>query len=116
MIGKLLPVFAFISIWIGVSAVLSYMSGWPKLAVEYRAQRPPCGKCYLLAGGKVGGVWYRGCLTIYTSAEGLYMSVWPIFRFREPPLFIPWTEIHYQREKRWLWLRVIVFDFCSAAI
>jgi hypothetical protein len=97
-------------------ALLAYMSGWWKLAALYRAQRPPSGRCFLLAGGKVGDVWYRGCLTIHTSAEGLYLSVWPIFRFREPPLLIPLSDIRNRREKRWLWFRCIEFDVGSPPI
>jgi hypothetical protein len=89
------------------------MSGWRKLAAVYRAERPPPGRCFLLQGGKIGDVWYRGCLTIYTSPEGLYLSAWPIFRFREPPLFIPWTAIRNRREKQSLWSRLIEFDVDS---
>ena len=56
----------------------------------------------------------RGCThALYTSPEGLYLSVWPIFRFREPPLFIPWSDVRNRREKRWLWSRLIEFDVGS---
>jgi hypothetical protein len=116
MSATLLSGIAFLAMWIGVMALLAYMSGWWKLAAVYRAQRPPSGRCFLLAGGKVGDVWYRGCLTVYASAEGLYLSVWPIFRFREPPLLIPWSDIRNRREKRWLWFRYIEFDVGSPPI
>jgi hypothetical protein len=116
MSGTLLSGIAFLAMWIGVMALLAYMSGWWKLAAVYRAQRPPSGTCFLLAGGKIGEVWYRGTLTIYTSPEGLYLSVWPIFRFREPPLFIPWSDVRNRREKRWLWFRYIAFDVGSPPI
>jgi hypothetical protein len=106
----------FVVMWIGVVALLSHMSGWPKLASVYRARRPPSGRCFLLAGGKIGAVSYRGTLTIYTSPEGVYISLWPIFRFRNPPLFIPWHDIHNRREKRWLWTRLIDFDVGSPPI
>jgi hypothetical protein len=111
----LLPV-AFVAMWIGVAAALAHLNGWPRLAAVYRARRPRSGRCFLPAGGKIGDVWYRGCLTIYTSREGLYLSVWPIFRFREPPLFIPWADVHNRREKRWLWSRLIEFDVGSPAV
>ena len=110
MITGILLALAFVGVWIVVLALLSQMSDWPKLAATYRAQRPPSGKCLPLQGGKIGGVWYRGCLTIYTSEDGLYLSVWPIFRFREPPLFIPWTDIRNRRERRFLWSRLVEFD------
>jgi len=116
MIANILLAFALIAMWIAVTAGLSHMSGWPKLAAVYRAQRPPSGRSFLVTGGKIGNVWYRGCLTIYTSPEGFYLSVWPIFRFREPPLFIPWNDVHNRREKRWLWSRLIEFDVGSPPI
>ncbi|HEY4257178.1 MAG TPA: hypothetical protein VGM66_08205 [Candidatus Udaeobacter sp.] len=116
MTASVLSGIAFVVMWIGVMALLSHMSGWPKLAAVYRARRPPSGTCFLLAGGKIGDVWYRGTLTIYTSPEGLYISLWPIFRFREPPLFIPWHDIRNRREKRWLWSGLIEFDVGSPPI
>jgi hypothetical protein len=42
---------------------------------------------------------YRGCLTLGASIEGLYMSVMFPFRIAHPPLLIPWTEIHVERQK-----------------
>ena len=110
VVGGFLLVLALVGVWIGTLAVLSHKSGWPKLAAVYRADRPASGRCFPLQGGKIGDVWFRGCLTIYTSKEGLYLSVSPIFRFREPPLFIPWNAIRNRREKRLLWSRLIEFD------
>ena len=106
----------FVGMWAAVLSFLSYLSDWPKLAAAYRAQHPPSGRRLLMQGGKIGDVWYRGCLTIYTSREGLYISVWPIFRFREPPLFIPWRAVRNRREKRWLWSRLIEFDVGSPPV
>ena len=116
MIAGILVAVAFVGMWFGVLALLSQMSDWRKLAADYRAERPPSGTCLPLQGGKIGGVWYRGCLTIYASREGLYLSVWPIFRFREPPLFIPWTAIRNRREKRYLWSRLTQFEVGSPAV
>ena len=96
--------------------LLSELSGWRRVAALYRAQRPPSGRCILMSGGKIGDVWYRGCLTIYTSDEGLYLSIWPIFRFRQPPLFIPWSAVQNRHEKRWLWTRMIEFDIGSPPV
>lgn len=102
--------------WIFVLWLLSELSGWPKLAAIYRAEQPPSGRRLLMQGGWVGSTWYRGCLTIYTSYEGLYVSLWPIFRFREPPLFIPWSAIHNAREKRWMFARLVEFEIGSPPI
>ena len=96
--------------WVFVLWLLSELSRWRKLAAVYRADRPPFGRCLPMQGGWVGDTLYTRCLTIYTSPEGLYVSLWPIFRFRQPPLFIPWGAIHNRREKRWLLSRLVQFD------
>jgi hypothetical protein len=116
MVTGILLTLAFVGMWFGVLALLSQMSDWPKLAAAFRAERPPSGRCLPFQGGKIGGVWYRGCLTIYTSQHGLYVSVWPIFRFREPPLFIPWSAIRNRRERRYLWSRLIEFEVGSSPV
>src|SRR5437870_944871 len=88
--------------WVFVLWLLSELSGWRKLAAVYRAQHAPNGKRFLMQTGKIGDTWYGRCLTIYTSGEGLYVSLWPVFRFRQPPLFIPWSAVRDRREKRFL--------------
>src|SRR6266478_174698 len=104
MTAHVMLVIAFILLvpvmWFGIISLLAKLSGWEKLAAAYRAQRPPSGQRFVLEWAKVGAVYYRNCLTIYRSPEGIYLSIWPIFRFRQPPLFIPWGELRNRREKR----------------
>ena len=102
--------------WVFVLWLLSELSGWRRLAAVYRAQKAPNGKRFPMQTGKVGDAWYKGCLTVYTSREGLYVSIWPIFRFREPPLFIPWSALCDRREKRWLLSRLVEFDVGSPRV
>lgn len=42
---------------------------------------------------------YNGCLIVGCCAEGLYLATMPLFRFRHPPLLIPWTEILVTRRR-----------------
>jgi hypothetical protein len=102
--------------WFVVLGFLSQLSGWNKLASLYPGRQPPSGKCFLMQGGKVGAVYYRGCLTIHTWSEGLHISVWPIFRFQHPPLFIPWSELHNPREKQLFLVRLKELDIGSPAV
>jgi hypothetical protein len=102
--------------WVFVLWLLSELSGWRKVAVVYRAQRPPNGKRFSMQTGKIGDIWYKRCLTVYTSGEGLYVSLWPVFRFRQPALFIPWSAVRDQREKRFLLSRLIEFDVGSPRV
>ena len=72
---------------------LSWIGGWRRLAMRFPARGRPSGRRFLMRGGKVGLVTYSACLTLYTSAKGLYVSVlWP-FRFAHPPIFIPWDSV-----------------------
>ena len=96
--------------WASVLALLSYSSGWTKLASVYRSQGAWSGRCFPMHGAKIGDVYYVGCLTIYTSDQGIYLSIWPIFRFRESPLFFPWSEFRNPRERQWLFSRFIQID------
>ena len=46
-----------------------------------------------------GFVNYNNCLTFGAGAEGLFINIFPIFRFRHPPLLIPWSEIKEEKTK-----------------
>ncbi|MGH9564904.1 MAG: hypothetical protein ACRD4I_02870 [Candidatus Angelobacter sp.] len=41
---------------------------------------------------------YGNCLVVGGSSEGLYLAIMALFRFRHPPLLIPWTEIAVTRQ------------------
>jgi hypothetical protein len=56
-----------VGMWVTVNALLSYSSGWAKLAAVYCAERPPSGRCFPIQGAKIGDVFARGPLSIYTS-------------------------------------------------
>lgn len=103
--------------WCGVLLLLSHLGGWQRLAQCFPARdRPPSGRCLARQSGRVGPVNYSGCLTIHTSAEGLRLAVWPLFRLGHPPLFIPWDEIHHARLKRFLWVRWVLFEVGEAKV
>ena len=42
---------------------------------------------------------YGNCLTVGASPDGFYLAISPLFRFRHPPLLIPWTEVEITRRK-----------------
>lgn len=49
---------------------------------------------------------FGNCLTIGANRDGLYLAVLFLFRVGMPPLFIPWSEITFRRERRWFMLRI----------
>ncbi len=79
--------------WVAISFLFAYSSGWSQLAKQYCTIQPPPNNLSLMNSGRVGWVSFKGCLNIGVTAKGLYLSVFPLFRLRHPPLLIPWTAV-----------------------
>ncbi len=88
---------------------LSKTSGWQKLAEVYPARTPPSGQKFNTYGA-VGKVRYKGCLYVFVSHDGLYISVMLLFSIGHKPLFIPWSAIHNKQPKKILWREVVEFN------
>ncbi|MEW6494329.1 MAG: hypothetical protein AB1589_17715 [Cyanobacteriota bacterium] len=73
--------------------VFSYISGWQRLAQHYRTSQPPPHDFLRGQSGRMGWVTFRGVLNVGTGADGLYLSMFPLFRLFHPPLLIPWTAV-----------------------
>lgn len=104
----LFPV-AFVALWCGVSVLIAFVGGWSRLAREFRATDKPAGNAFYLQGGSVGMTQYKGCLVIYTSAAGLYLSVLLPFRLGHPPLLIPWGAIRDPEVRKVWWFESLTF-------
>jgi hypothetical protein len=83
----------FVTLWLGVSAVLSFIGGWATLAKRFRCANPFTGEGLSFQSGRMGMTNYGRCLTLGASAEGLYLAVMLPFRCCHPPLLIPWNEV-----------------------
>jgi hypothetical protein len=97
----------FVVGWCCVCILLSYVAGWPKLALRFRSSQPVEGERFRFASGSMGtSTWfpvnYRSCLFLTVNDNGFLISVLFIFRLFSPPLFIPWAEVEAVTEKR-LW-------------
>lgn len=93
------PVY-FVTLWLFVLAVISSLGGWTTLAKRFLNRRPFLG--FTLKGQNAHMRWVAGysrCLTIGSGPEGLYLAMMPLFRFRHPPLLIPWSEIAVKRRQ-----------------
>jgi hypothetical protein len=88
----ILPLY-FATLWLGVSAILSFVAGWATLAKRFRCVKSFTGGYLTLQSGRMGMTNYGMCLTLGASAEGLYLAVMLPFRFCHPPLLIPWNEV-----------------------
>jgi hypothetical protein len=97
----LLAPLAFVAVWLLVTGLLSLIGGWHALADRYAE---PDGfdvevserfrfRSISLRQPPWFPASYRGCVTIAVTPGGLYLAVLFFFRFRHPPLLIPWTAI-----------------------
>jgi hypothetical protein len=92
---------AFVAIWILTTGLISRIGGWHGVAERYGA---PDGfevepeqrlrfRSILLRRLPWFPARYRGCVTVSLAPVGLHLAVLVFFRFRHPPLLIPWTAI-----------------------
>jgi hypothetical protein len=116
MQSEALPIFffalfplAFVLLWCFVCLLLSFVSGWRRLALSYATDQPPHGTPFPWQSGNVGFVQYRNCLNIYVAEDGLYLSVVWLFRLGHKPLLVPWSAINDVQEKQILWYALTRF-------
>ena len=104
----LIPVF-FVSIWLLVSACVSWIGGWSTLSKTYRAQSPFVGAKWTLQRAQMR--WrtnYNNALTLGVNPQGLYLAIVFLYRFRHPPLLIPWSDVKVRRSSGWVFEYVIL--------
>jgi hypothetical protein len=99
-----IPLFliAFPLMWLGITGMLSELGGWGELARLYRepegterapSQRFPMASMDLRRGRFPLPVNYSNCMVVEVAPAGLHLRPWRPFRFRHPPLLIPWSEM-----------------------
>jgi len=99
----------FVALWVGVTALLGVLSGWPTLAKQFRAAARPSGTRLIGHVFRIGLVPEGRVTGLVVAAQGLYLwTLWP-FRLLRPPLLIPWTALQVRRERRILWWRRFTF-------
>jgi len=108
------PEYVFLAI-IGFLFVLFFLigriSGWSTLANVYRSPGEFLGQRWRFQSGQLRWhLGYNNCLTIGANESGLYLSVFFLFRFGHPSLFIPWGDISANTRKGF-WCRYMEFRF-----
>ena len=85
----------FITVWLAVCYQKGKKSGWQKLAKRYHHARGivPDKLRFIVGNGRVGNVDYSIMLKVAGYRGGLIMKVMFPFRFGNPNLYIPWTDI-----------------------
>jgi hypothetical protein len=96
-----IPVY-FVTLWLGIGAIISSMGGWLWLSKLYRAQVEFGGAKWGRQSGRMRWLTnYNNVLTLGASRDGLYLAMNFLFRFMHPPLLIPWAEIKVRKSKGW---------------
>jgi hypothetical protein len=103
----LIPVF-FVGLWAGVTLLLSFLSGWRSLARTYRGSLRSVARVVSMGSGMMTRflfpVSYSGVLNVAVGAEGVELSVFPLFAPGSPRLLIPWNQMAQCRSYRMLGL------------
>jgi len=100
----------FFALLLLVCAVISFIGGWTTLAKRFRLRKPFVGQRWTGQSGQMRWIaGYGNCLTLGASPEGLYLATMLLFRFRHPPLLVPWNEISLA-QRRLLFFRFVRFS------
>jgi len=106
-----LLILMLVSFWLASFFLTSFISGWFGLARIYRANQSFQGERWNLQRAKFIFVFgYTYLLTVGANTEGLFLSVFFLFRVGHPPLFIPWQDVSI-RPTKFLWFRMYLFEF-----
>ncbi|MEH2069318.1 MAG: hypothetical protein V7K47_14345 [Nostoc sp.] len=73
--------------------IFAYCHDWNRLAKLYRTKQAPPQNLSRMQGGCVRLIDYKGTLNVGITAQGIYLSIFPLFSFGLTPLLIPWSAI-----------------------
>jgi hypothetical protein len=95
--------FYFVTLWLLVGAIISYVGGWFSLSKCYSTRVPFNGAKSGMQSGRMRWLAnYNNVSTMGASQQGLYLASMFLFRFMHPPLLVPWSEIKVRRNKGWV--------------
>jgi hypothetical protein len=110
-------VLAALGIWLGVTFLLSYISGWAFLAEHYRAARPFAGRYERIRSSQMGPLGpfggARNAVNVGIDPEGLHLRMFILFRINCRDLFIPWRDIMVSRGRSYF-MDYVEFHFRQA--
>jgi hypothetical protein len=101
---------AFAGFWLVITGLLSSLSGWPTLAATFPAGARPDGKGLWGQVLGIGKVRENNVTCLIPSPSGLYLYAMALFRFRRPPVLVPWAKVRYVDAGKFLWSRWYVLD------
>ena len=105
--------FFFVGMWLFICTLLTEFSGWSRLARSYPGGPRPEGRRIRGAVMGMGAVGENGVTIMIPTAEGLYLYSSPLFRFRRPPVLVPWCDIRSGGERGMRWWRNVLLELGS---
>lgn len=96
-------VFGFPVLWMGIVSASSWLSGYGKLAERFPGARQAPDRCWTHRSASFGLARYKNTLTVGVSPEGLYLWVMFLFRYRHPPILVPWDQVEVEHRHSSLW-------------
>jgi hypothetical protein len=100
----------FVGMWLFIAVLLSEVRGWSRLAREFPGGPRPAGRRLYRQVMGMGLVGENGVTTLIPTSEGLYLYSNFLFRFRRPPVFVPWRDIRNDGERGMRWWRNVVLE------
>jgi hypothetical protein len=95
----------FIPLWLLVGGLLALVSGWRTVAARFPAgDIPPEGERF---SGQVSGfgiVAENNVTRVVVAPAGLHLSAILPFRFGRPPMLVPWDQVKWRSQRRFLWV------------
>ena len=96
------PVF-FVLLWLGVTVLLGFLSGWYFLMRRFPDQPETPLQTFKNQSGSIGFVGARSLLTLSVCPGGLRVGMMRIFGPFSKDFFVPWHEMSVIRKDRLLW-------------
>ncbi len=95
---------AFVVMCCLMGLISSYVSGWQKLATQFKATQKPYGKAFstLFQYILIGSMPFSN-LKLYINQEGLFVTMTFFLRCGNPDLFILWHEMHELSRENGFW-------------
>ena len=84
----------FLVLWLLLNLIISRLTGWARMAAHYPVIGAFTGKIWRFQTITTRrGMGYKGSANVGADSRGLHLSLFFIFRFGHPPLFVPWRDI-----------------------
>ncbi|RFB78249.1 hypothetical protein DYH55_17960 [Methylovirgula sp. 4M-Z18] len=108
------PIF-FVGILLVSSILVAILSGWFRLADQFRAFDEIDGRRFRFSSGRIsrwknaslwfpaGGIGFNNILKVTLNGRGFGLGVFFPFSIFMRPIFIPWSAVDSIRSERFLW-------------